>query len=306
MKSQKQKSLTTKKKQEERTYRLFILPALFIFCIVVVVPFFQGMYFSMTDWNGLMLGGQHFVGLKNFKDALADVRFNYSFRITILYSVVNFLVINIVSFLLALMVSSKLKGKNVYRAGFFLPNLIGGLVLGYIWKFIFNFVFTKFALPYFQTHLFLAEPKLAIIALLITSTWQSAGYYMLIYYTALQNVPKELEESAELDGAGRWQVIRNVVLPMIAPSITVIFFLTMNSSFKTYDVLVSLTNAGPSTMWHGQAVNSTELIAFNIMQTGSVENNMSLAQAKAVIFFILLTILSVIQIKYNQSKETEL
>lgn len=298
----KSSSIQARKKHDWITYGLFVFPAVFFFALVVLVPFIQGIYFSFTNWNGLMTGSQTFVGLKNYIDAFADEKFRYSAMKTLGYGVCNFLVINLVSFCLALIVSSKLKGKHIYRTAFFLPNLIGGLVLGYVWKFIYNYTIPTI----FNGLLMLTSPKDAFIALIVTSTWQSAGYYMMIYYTALQNVPNDLLESAELDGAKWFNKLIHITIPMIMPTITIVFFLTLSSSLSTYDVIVSLTNGGPSTMFAGKAVNSTELIAVNIFNTGSVNNNMALAQAKAVIFFIALCIISFIQTYLNKKKEMEL
>lgn len=167
-----------------------------------------GVYYSMTNWTGITQSGLEFVGLQNYINSLTDSRFQYSVLITVIFGLLNFIVVNIVSFSLALMVSSKLKGKNIYRTGFFLPNLIGGIVLGYIWQFIFNNVVPNVGAlihsEFLANEMFLVDPKLAVIALVITSTWQYAGYIMMIYYTALQNVPKDLLESAQLDGANAW------------------------------------------------------------------------------------------------------
>lgn len=305
MAEKKRASMRSKKMSDRITYALFLAPALLSFILVEVIPFIQGIYYSFTDWDGLGLKEISWVGLTNYINALADDRFRYSALVTLVFGLLNFVLVNVVSFSLALLVTSKLKGKGIYRACFFVPNLIGGLVLGYIWQFIFNTVITKLGIEWLATHYFLADQKLAILALSITSTWQYAGYIMMIYHTALQGIPKELIESAELDGASWFDRLRYITIPMIANTFTITLFLTLSNSFKQYDVVVSLTNSGPSALWKGKAINSTELLSYNIFKTASVENQMALGQAKAVIFFLVLAVISFIQTSLNRKKELE-
>lgn len=300
----KKKSLNAKKRADRRTYILFLLPAVLAFTLVIMVPFIQGIIYSFTDWNGISKTFS-FVGLTNYANAFKDTRFMYSARVTLIFGILNFVLVNIVAFLLALLVSSKLRGRDIYRAGFFLPNLIGGIVLGYIWQFIYNSVFPKLPLAWFQNNLMLVDPKLAVWALAITSTWQYAGYIMLIYYTALQNVPADLIESAQLDGANWWQRLTKIIMPLIAPTFTITLFLTLSNSFKQFDVVLSLTNGGPSMLWNNQAIKATELISVNIYNTASVQNQMALAQAKAVLFFIALAVISFIQTSMTRRKEMD-
>ena len=251
----KKKTLTSRKRADRLTYMLFLAPALLSFLLVIAVPFFMGIYFSLTNWTGITQSGFDFVGLQNYINSIKDIRFQYSSMITIVFALINFISVNVVAFSLALLVSSKIKGRNIYRTGFFLPNLIGGIVLGYIWQFIFNNVLISigenYGISLLANTFFLTDPKLAVLALVIAGTWQYAGYIMMIYYTALQNVPKELLESADLDGANAWQRLRHITIPMIMPAFTVALFLTLSSSFKSYDVVMSLTNGGPSMLWQG-------------------------------------------------------
>lgn len=302
-KVKKRKSMKSMKRQQTITYLLFMAPAVIAFALVEIVPFFQGLYYSLTDWTGLPGNELHFVGLQNYITALTDSRFQYSFLITFIFAIANFVLVNIVSFSLALLVSSKLKGKNIYRAGFFIPNLIGGLVLGYIWQFIFNSVLPS--LPFWQGNSLLSDPNWAVVALIIVANWQYAGYIMLIYFTALQGVPRELGESAELDGCNGWQKLWKVTIPNIMSTLTVTLFLTLSNSFKQYDVVVSLTNGGPSRLWQGEAINGTELVSLNIVKTASTENLMALGQAKAIIFFLLLVVMTLIQTTLTRRKEME-
>jgi len=303
--AQQKKTMNDKKKADRLTYILFLTPAVLAFTLVIAIPFFQGIYYSFTDWDGISKAAPKFVGLINYIDAFKDSRFLYSAQVTLIFGIINFVLVNIVAFGLALLVSSKLKGRDIYRAGFFLPNLIGGIVLGYIWQFIYNSVFPTFPSAWFKTNLFLVNPKLSVWALAITSTWQYAGYIMLIYYTALQNVPNDLLESASLDGATWWQRLTKIIMPMIAPTFTITLFLTLSNSFKQFDVVLSLTNGGPSMLYGGKAINATELLAVNIYNTASVQNNMAIAQAKAVLFFIALAVISFIQTSMTRRKEIE-
>ncbi|MDD6525910.1 MAG: sugar ABC transporter permease [Firmicutes bacterium] len=302
-KIRKKKSMKSMKRQESITYLLFMAPAVIAFALVEIVPFFQGLYYSFTDWTGLPTNPIHWVGIQNYIDAFTDSRFQYSFLITLIFALANFVLVNVVSFSLAMLVSSKLKGKNIYRAGFFVPNLIGGLVLGYIWQFIFNNVVVS--LPFYNGLSLLANPNTALVGLVIVSNWQYAGYIMMIYFTALQGVPKELGESAELDGCNGWQKLWKVTIPNIMSTLTVTLFLTLSNSFKQYDVVLSLTNGGPSRMWQGAAINGTELVSLNIVKTASTDNLMALGQAKAVIFFVFLVVITLIQTSITRRKEIE-
>jgi raffinose/stachyose/melibiose transport system permease protein len=306
------------KAQNNRVFVLFLFPALFAFVLFVVTPFIHGIYLSMTDWNGLNTGEETFIGLVNYKDLLTDVKFLFSFYRTILYSVLNILVINIVAFLLALLVTQKLKLKNIYRAGFFMPNLIGGLVLGYIWQFIFNRAVVTFG-PAFETSLLL-DGTTALIALIFVVTWQYAGYIMMIYIAALQNVPQDLIEASTIDGANAFQRLRNITLPLVAQAFTVAMFLTLVTSFKQFDTLVSLTSGGPATLmpqWFADltgttsnvAVQSTSLVAMNIYNSafsGASIGALGIGQSKAVVFFAFLLIISLLQVYFNKRKEIEL
>ncbi|MEG0165436.1 carbohydrate ABC transporter permease [Anaerorhabdus sp.] len=298
-----------KKRKDKIFYTLFATPAILAFLIVIAVPFCLGVYYSFTNWTGITQSTLDFVGFKNYIDSVTNTRFQYSIMITIVFGLLNFVVVNVISFSLALLVSSKVKGRNLYRTGFFVPNLIGGIVLGYIWQFIFNNVFISFGemanISFLANKFFLSDPKLAIIALVMTSSWQYAGYIMMIYYTALQNVPTELIEASKLDGATAWQRLKKITIPMIMPAFTITLFLTLTNSFKQYDVILSLTGGGPSTMFMGQAIKATEVISMNIFNTASVENMMAQGQAKAVLFFIALVVISLIQTSITRKKEVE-
>ncbi|KAF0226028.1 MAG: multiple sugar transport system permease protein [Erysipelotrichaceae bacterium] len=303
------------KAQHNRTFSLFLMPSLSAFSLFVMFTFFHGIFLSMTNWDGLNTGKEIFVGLSNYMSMFRDYGFVYSLYKTIIYSVLNIFAINIVAFFLAILVTQNLKLKNLYRAGFFLPNLIGGLVLGYIWQFIFNRAITSLG-GSFATSL-LVNGDSALLGLIIVITWQYAGYIMMIYIAALQNVPQDLVEASKIDGANAYQRLRTVILPLVAQAFTVSMFLTLVTSFKQYDTVISLTNGGPGTLlpqwitsWFGlaarPAVGSNNLIALNIYQEAFARYQLGVGQAKAIVFFVFLLAVSLLQVYYNKRKEVEL
>lgn len=295
--------------RDKVVYWGFLSPTLFAFLMVIILPFIMGVYYAFTNWTGVRGDSTLLVGFKNFRGIFSDMRFFFSFGLTALYSIISMVVINFVAFTLALLVTQDLKLKNIYRTGFFLPNLIGGLVLGYIWQFIFNAALPSLGMLLDVTFLkrsMLASPTCAFFAIIFVAAWQYAGYIMMIYIAALQNVPKELTEAAQIDGADGWQRLRHITLPMIAPAFTVASFLTLVNSFKMFDVNVSLTGGAPTTEFAGQAVFGTELVAMNIYNTAFAVNNMARGQAKAVLFFVVLVILALVQVYFNKRREVEL
>jgi raffinose/stachyose/melibiose transport system permease protein len=303
------------KRKHDLVFWMFLAPVILAFVFVLVIPFVIGIYYSFTNWATTSRANStmEVVGLTNFIESIKDPRFTYSFGMTIAYTIGNIFTVNAVALVLALAVTSKLKLKNTYRMGFFIPNLIGGLILGYIWQFIFNnaipslgktfFILSDLAIP---ENLILSKVGTSMMALVAVGTWQYAGYIMMIYIAALEGVPQELHEAAELDGANYFQRFRAVTVPMIAQAFTVTLFLTLVNSFKQFDVNVSLTAGGPSTIYNGTAIFGTELLAMNIYNTAFVANNMAQAQARAVIFFLVLVIISIIQVRINKRKEIEL
>ncbi|MCY9017720.1 sugar ABC transporter permease [Priestia megaterium] len=296
-------SVNTKKRKNLKNvglFALFVGPALLAFCVIVLIPFFTGIYYSFTDWNGVN-GTINWVGLDNFKYLFTeDKQFQQSFWITTKYTIVAIILTNVVGFVLAILVTQMLKTRNILRTVFFMPNLIGGLLLGFVWQFIFVKGFASigqitgislFELPW------LGDAKTAFWGIVIVSVWQGAGYIMLIYTAALQNVPQELIEAAKIDGASRWQILRHITIPMVAPAVTVCLFLTISWSFKVFDVNLSLTNGGP--------FKSTEMLALNIYTEAFVNNRYGLGEAKALIFFIVVAAITIIQVTYTKKKEVE-
>lgn len=289
------------KLQNTKSYILFILPALFAFVNVVVIPFIIGLIYSFTDWDGFEFAGSKSVGFANYIAAFENPDFLRSFGFTFVYAILSVLFINLIGFGLALIVNEKLMARNFWRSVYVIPNLIGGLILGFIWKFIFGSLFIQLGELFNSPDFFfnwLSTPKTAAIALLIVGVWQQSGYTMLIYLGGLQAVPHELYESAEIDGAGWWQRLKNVTLPLMVPSITVNLFTTMSTALKTYDINVSLTNGGPG--------GSTEMIAMHIYNEAYKYLNFSEAQAKSVLFFIVIAIITIAQVSYTRKKEVQL
>ncbi|MBQ9166763.1 MAG: sugar ABC transporter permease [Oscillospiraceae bacterium] len=247
---------------------IFLFPLLFTFAVTVIIPLCLGIFYSMTDWNGIRF--TQFVGMGNYATMFKDPSFLWSILITVLFVVFNMILVNLVGFSLALLCTSKLKGIGFFRAAYFLPNLIGGIVLGYI--------------------------------------WQYAGYIMLIYVTGLTTVPKDVLEAAAIDGASALTTLFKIKIPMIASTITICTFLTLTSAFKQFDVNMALTNGtGFVTEFMGQPLtNGTQMLALNIYNTAISKNSYALGQAKAVLFFIILACVSLVQVRVSNKKEVEL
>lgn len=285
-----------KKNRDNRDFWIFVGPCLFALIMVVVIPFSIGIYYTFTNWNGAN-PEYDFVGISNYLYLFKDAQFIYSLKITIIYTFASVITINLIGFSLAYIVTRNLKTKNFLRTGFFMPNLIGGLILGFIWQFMFNSVFTgigeRIGSNLLSTSM-LREPSTAVIAMLIVSTWQYAGYIMVIYVSALENVPKDLIEAAHIDGANGVQTFRHITIPMVRQGITICLFLTLANSFKMFDLNFSLSPA-----------KTTEMLALNIYKEAFVVNNMGIGQAKAIVFFILVTVISLTQVYFNKKKEVE-
>lgn len=268
---------------------IFLLPVLIAFCIGFVWPFIWGIYLSFFRFK--TLGNTVFTAFNNYKNALADPSFLYSFKFTLGFAAVSVIAINVISFLIAVVLTKGIRGSNLFRTVFFVPNLIGGIVLGYIWKLILNGVLLK----YFDSALAL-NSVYGFIGLLILVSWQQIGYMMIIYIAGLQNVPGELVEAAYIDGAGSWQVLRYVTIPSIMPAITVCTFLTLTNSFKLFDQNLALTL--------GEPAHKTEMLALNIYKSFyESTTNMGVGQAKAVIFFIVVVAISLTQLYLTRRKE---
>lgn len=280
---------------------IFIFPMIFTFFVTVLLPFILGIYYSFTNWNGVE--AKNFVGIANYITMFKQMDFVYSFVITSIFTIINMLLVNVVAFLLALLCTSKIKGRDFFRAAYFLPNLIGGLVLGYVWQFIFNKVLT---IVLSGSKSMLTDPNLALMAILIVSTWQYAGYIMMIYITGLQTIPKSVMEASGVDGADPVTTLFKIKIPMIANTFTVCTFLTLVNSFKQFDLNISITNGAPARVLGAKIVQSTEFLALNIYITAIRKNNYALGQTKAVVFFVVLAIVSLTQVVISKKREVEL
>ena len=297
----------TSKQRRKLTEFLFLLPTLIAFVMVIIIPFIFGIFYSFTDWQGTGAASQ-VVGLANYKAILQEPGFFHSFLITIKFTIYNIISVNVVAFCISLLVTSDIRGRDLYRAGFFVPNLIGGIVLGLIWQFIFSNIVPAvgkaLAWPLLSKSL-LSNKDTVMFTMVVVNTWQYAGYIMLIYVAAIQGISKSVMEAAVVDGANYWTRVTRIQIPLMANAFTISLFLTLTNSFKMYDVNVALTNGGPVGVFMMKPVQASELLALNIYQTAFKYNNMAQGQAKAVIFFVVLTVFSIIQVSYNKSKEVE-
>lgn len=286
---------------------IFLFPLLFTFGVTVIIPLLLGIFYSFTDWNGIKFSG--FIGFANYTAMFKEPAFIWSVLLTFLFVVFNMVLVNLVGFALALLCTSKLKGVNFFRASYFLPNLIGGIVLGYIWQFAFNNVLVQVTtkLSGMQNSI-LANTKTAFIAIIVVYIWQYAGYIMLIYVTGLTTVPKDVLEASQIDGANALTTLFKIKIPMIASTITICTFLTLTSAFKQFDVNMALTNGTGSVadFMGSYLTNGTQMLALNIYNTAISKNSYALGQAKAVLFFIILATVSIIQVRISNKKEVEM
>jgi raffinose/stachyose/melibiose transport system permease protein len=287
--------------KDKAWYALFVLPLIFVFITVVIVPFVIGIGYSFISWDGMPLNQKTFVGFDNYVQLFMDKRFLTSAGHTVLFTIFAVLLINILGLTFALIVTGKLKVRNATRTMLFMPYLIGGLILGYIWKFIFTDVFKSIGELTGWTKIFfswLLNPKYALIAMIIVTTWQMAGYIMIIYINGIQAMPEDIIEAAKVDGAGFWQTLLRIKFPLIMPSFTICLFLTLSNCFKIFDVNFSLTGGGPN--------NATEMMAMNIYNEIFSLNNYGYGQAKAIIFFIAVAIITLIQVSITKKREVEM
>ncbi len=268
---------------------IFLLPTVAAFIIGFVWPFLQGIYLSFFRFKTLR--SIKFTGLNNYIAAFSDEQFFRSFLFTLAFTVVSVLLINIIAFAIALALTRGIKGSTVFRTVFFMPNLIGGIVLGYIWKIILDGAIYRFA----GTTLAL-NSTYGFWGLIILMCWQQIGYMMIIYIAGLQNVPSSYVEAARIDGANGWQLLRHITLPSVMPSITICTFLTLTNSFKLFDQNLALTNGNPA--------HETEMLALNIYKSFyESTTNMGVGQAKAVIFFVAVVIIALGQLYFTSRKE---
>ncbi len=277
----------------KRWWPVFVLPTLLAFLIGFIVPFVQGLYLSFCKFT--TVNNAKFVGFDNYAKVFADTSFTDAMKFTVAFTVVSVILINVIGFSIALALTKKLVGTNIFRTIFFMPNLIGGIVLGYIWQILINCVLS-----------IVGEPLLALNSsagywgMIILTCWQQIGYMMIIYIAGLQNIPDDLIEAAQIDGASSWTTLWRIKLPMVMPSITICMFLSLTNGFKLFDQNLALTA--------GEPYHSTEMLALNIYNTFYARAGAQwkgLGQAKAVIFCIIVVAISMIQLKATRSKEVQ-
>ena len=277
-------------KAMKRYMPFFVLPTLFAFILGFIIPFGMGSWLSFCEFTTVT--DAKFVGFSNYIKAFQDKTFGHSFWFTALFAIVSLIVINVIAFLLALALTQKIKGTNLFRTIFFMPNLIGGIVLGYIWQLIFNGILAKY-----NTALALNE-WYGFWGLIILVGWQQIGYMMIIYIAGLQSIPGDVIEAAQIDGASGIQRLFKVTIPMMMPSITICMFLSITNGFKLFDQNLSLTAGEPSKM--------SEMMALNIFNTFYGRTGWEgVGQAKAVLFFILVVAIGLIQLRATRSKEVQ-
>ena len=277
---------------------LFLLPTFLAFCIGFVWPFIQGIYLSFCKFN--VPSDATWVGVQNYTKIWTDAGFWNAFKNTAAFAAVTIVLINVVAFMIAYALTQKMRGSNLFRTVFFMPNLIGGVVLGYIWSMIFDGILKQYA-----TYL-TANSTYGFWGLVILVAWQQIGYMMIIYIAGLQAVSEDMLEAARIDGATGSQTLFKVIIPNVMPSITTCTFLTLTNGFKLFDQNLALTGGMPSLMMEGTKVNTTELLALNIYSTYNISKNYhGVAQAKAVIFFLLVAVLAIAQQAATRSKEVQ-
>ena len=277
---------------------VFILPTFAAFCIGFVWPFLQGIYLSFCNFNTPK--DADWVGTQNYVKVFSDAGFLNAFKNTTAFAVVSIILINVVAFAIAYALTQKIRGANLFRTVFFMPNLIGGVVLGYIWSMIFDGILKNYG-----TYL-TANGTYGFWGLVILVAWQQIGYMMIIYIAGLQAVPEDMLEAARIDGASGAQTLFKVIIPNVMPSITTCTFLTLTNSFKMFDQNMALTGGLPSVIQNGAKVNITELLALNIYSTYNINKNWhGVAQAKAVVFFLLVAVLAIAQQAATRSKEVQ-
>lgn len=274
----------------KKYFWLFVLPTLIAFIIAFLVPFIMGIYLSFSKFTTVT--NATFVGLENYKKIFATPEFTNALVFTTQFVIVSVITVNVFAFALAYLLTRKLKGTNIFRTVFFMPNLIGGIVLGYIWLIIINGI-----LNYFGVNLTM-DPKYGFWGLVVLLNWQQIGYMMIIYIAGIQNIPNELIESAKIDGASKWTTLKNITIPLVMPSITICLFLTMSNAFKLFDQNLALTDGAPG--------NKTAMLALDIYKTfyGRVGWE-GVGQAKAVIFFLIVAVIMLLQLSITRKKEVE-
>lgn len=288
-----------KSSNKGKDFCMFALPGLFCFIAVVIIPFIYGVYLTLTDWDGVAKV-KNFIGLENFAGVMKDTQFWSSLVLTFKYVIVVVVLVNVIAFAIAYLLTRGIKGQNFFRAGFFTPNLIGGIVLGYIWQFVFSRVFVNIG-ESTGWNLFgvswLSNPNNAFLALVTVSVWQLSGYMILIYVAGFMGLNEDVMEAASIDGASGWTKLKNIVLPLMMSSITICLFLTLSRAFMVYDVNLSLTAGGP--------YGTTEMAAMHVYEKAFTSRQFGVGQAEAFILFIVVAVISGLQVYLTKKQEVE-
>ncbi|KMZ54785.1 carbohydrate ABC transporter permease [Dorea sp. D27] len=288
-----------KSNKRGKDFCIFALPGMFCFFAVVIVPFIYGVYLTLTDWNGVAKV-KNFIGLKNFGGVMKDTQFWTSLLLTFKYVIAVVILVNLIAFIIAYLLTRGIKGQNFFRAGFFTPNLIGGIVLGYIWQFVFSRVFVSVG-ESTGWNLFgvswLSDPTKAFIALVAVSVWQLSGYMILIYVAGFMGLSEDVMEAASIDGATGWRKMKSIVMPLMMSSVTICLFLTLSRAFMVYDVNLSLTAGAP--------YGTTEMAAMHVYEKAFTSRQFGLGQAEALLLFIIVACISGIQVYLTKRKEVE-
>ena len=288
-----------KGKSGAKDFCVFALPGMFCFAAVVIVPFLYGVYLTLTDWNGVS-SVKNFVGLSNFVGVMQDSQFWTSLLLTFKYVVFVVVIVNVLAFGIAYLLTRGIKGQNFFRAGFFTPNLIGGIVLGYIWQFVFSRVFVSIGeatgWSLFEIS-WLSDPTKAFAALVIVSVWQLSGYMILIYVAGFMGLSPDVMEAADIDGASGLVKLTNIIIPLMMSSITICLFLTLSRAFMVYDVNLSLSAGAPS--------GTTEMAAMHVYEKAFTSRQFGVGQAEALILFVIVAIISGLQVYLTKKQEVD-
>ena len=286
-------------KKHKKYFLIFVLPTLIAFAIGFIYPFFQGIYLSFCKFH--TVSNAKLIGFDNYVKAFQNEAFMHSFWFTVLFVIVSIVLINLIAFAVAYVLTLGIRGSNIFRTVFFVPNLIGGIILGYIWKLIFDGILHNYG-----TNLAL-NSTYGFWGLVILMCWQQAGYMMIIYIAGFQSVPSDLYEAAKIDGANRRQLLTKVTIPMMAPLITICTFLTLTNSFKLFDQNLALTAGAPGVVTDGGVtIKQTEMMALNIYNTFySNANSRGVGQAEAVIFFVIVVVIALAQLYFTRKREVQ-
>ena len=288
-----------KSKNNAKDFCMFGLPGMFCFFAVVMIPFVYGVYLTLTDWDGVA-STKNFIGLKNFGGVIRDSQFWSSLILTFEYVVVVVVLVNVMAFAIAYLLTRGIKGQNFFRAGFFTPNLIGGIVLGYIWQFVFSRAFVSvgestgwslFGISWLST------PGKAFAALVLVTVWQLSGYMILIYVAGFMGLSEDVMEAASIDGASGWVKLKSIIMPLMMSSVTICLFLTLSRAFMVYDVNLSLTAGAP--------YGTTEMAAMHVYEKAFTSRQFGVGQAEALILFIIVAGISCLQVYLTKRQEVE-